>query len=89
MVLGRECLLFINPNYPSCLAVATIIEEVCKHSKYDLKIINVENSNEVGLISKYHISMLPTYVFLENDGIVYVGIGTTPRHVIEKNLRKQ
>lgn len=87
MLSGRVCYLFINPSFPTCLAVATIVEEVCKQKKYVLKIINVELPDEYNLIEKFHIHMLPTYVFVENDDIVYTGVGTIPRHIIEKNLR--
>jgi hypothetical protein len=39
------------------------------------------------LVERYNIHMLPTYVFVENDDIVYKGFGTVPRHVIERNLK--
>jgi hypothetical protein len=69
------------------LAVATLIEEVCRQKKFLLEIVNVELPDKDHLVERYNIHMLPTYVFVENDDIVYKGFGTVPRHVIERNLK--
>jgi hypothetical protein len=83
----RAILLFSTPKNPPCLVMENLLKEFCRINSIELYIAPTNNLNMYSLIEKYHVGMLPYYILLLNDKVVYANHGTCTRTQIEKEIK--
>ncbi|PHS69829.1 MAG: hypothetical protein COB22_08445 [Cycloclasticus sp.] len=77
---------FYSPRCSACKTITPVIEE---HSKQYKQVSAVDISTDLALAQQFHIRATPTAVFIENDIVSDVqlgsGIGQTMKDFIEKH----
>ncbi len=77
---------FYSPRCSACKTITPVVEE---HSKQYKQISAVDISTDLELAQQFHIRATPTAVFIENDIVSDVqlgsGIGQTMKDFIEKH----
>ena len=82
------CLLFSKINSPPCLVMERELSIICKKYSIPLFKIDCDLKELFTVIDEYNIGMLPKYLFIKNDKILYKETGTEVRFIIEKHINK-
>lgn len=85
---GQFCLIFGREQSPTCLVMMRVLKEVCRKRDYKCLYLDVSVQKFYKLVKKYSVGILPKYVFVNENSIVYEGVGTESKRSIEKGLKE-
>lgn len=80
------CILFSYPKNPQCKAMEYELSSLEEKFKFKLVNVYVNNPNMKELLQKYNVGVLPKYVFVRDDLVLYSDTGAQVKHVLEKEL---
>ena len=85
---GTVCLFFVSDKSQPCRAIEPTLVEECDKKNIQILKIPVNNTEFYNLIIKYGVGLLPRYLFIEQDKILYSTYGRTTREVIREEIKK-